>query len=689
MSRTLAVSPTSATTQSAPDWTLWFEVGGSPFSFELTRHALVVALDPRLASAIGAAAGEAPPDAILRAAHAADRSALEVAAREAAARPGAVCEMTLRLESAVIGWIHLDALLVGSSAGTVVVTGRVKASETPPAATVPSGDQRLRALAQYGDDAVVLFDPTWTCIYAAGCCELLYGYPVQDMSWTAVTAAIHPDDQERVLTCLTGILDTPGETSMVEYRLRQLTGDLVHVQSRFVNGFDDDNLGGLAMYTRDITTRKLLDPVTSLPNRQFLLERVRQVLSAARRHTAPFSLLIIKIDRPNISSDLGLDARRDLLRAIASRFRRTVGPNDTVSRVGPGRFAVLSEDMRGPGDASALADKLHASLFEAIVVGTDCYRASVSIGIAIGEPGKHSAEDLFRASETALSSAGKRGHGQNVVYRQTMQMTLMKRFAIENDLYGVAERDELELYYQPLFDMPTGALVGFEALVRWNHPTEGRVSPGLFIPIAEETGQIHAIGDFVLKRACADLLKWVALQTGAEDLTVSVNLSPEQITSEGIVERIDSLVRGAGLQPRQLKLELTETAFIHNPESVLEILQALKARGFSLSLDDFGTGYSSLSYLDRFPFDTLKVDRCFVSPLDSTDAKRPLARTIIELGHSMGMNVVAEGIETAEQGRILRAMGCDIAQGYFYGRPGPASEAEALIVARCASTEHG
>jgi diguanylate cyclase (GGDEF)-like protein/PAS domain S-box-containing protein len=460
---------------------------------------------------------------------------------------------------------------------------------------------------------------------------------------------------------------------------------------------------------RDITQRKRVeaklrhdafyDTLTSLPNRVFFINQLRTCIERAKQcQDYLFAVLFLDLDRFQVINDsLGHKAGDKMLVAIADRLKASVRPGDTVARIGGDEFAILLENITDIADISLIAKKLQTALRKPIQLEGQEVFTTASIGIAVSMLWYDYPEDIVRDADIAMYRAKAQGKARCVVFNKTMYRHAVKRLQLETDLRRAIARQELQLYYQPIVSLATGQIIGFEALLRWQHATRGFVSPSEFIPIAEETGLILPIGEWVLREACLRAKEWQQAFPNQKPLTISVNLSGRQFVQPDLSEKIEQILRDTGIERQSLKLEITESAIMENAESALcqsqddcpiEILEQLRSLGVQLSIDDFGTGYSSLSRLYRFPINTLKIDQSFIKRMDidsegkhSTSPSK-IVRAIVTLAHNLGLDVTAEGIETPEQLAELRKLGCESGQGYFFSKPVDAVKAEALIAAQ-------
>jgi diguanylate cyclase (GGDEF)-like protein len=409
------------------------------------------------------------------------------------------------------------------------------------------------------------------------------------------------------------------------------------------------------------------DSLTDLPNRTLFREKMGEGLNQVAIAGGAMAVLCFDLDNfKTVNDRLGHAAGDRLLRWVAARLKENVGEHDTVARLGGDEFAVL---QRGPQPQSAerLARRLVEIIGHPPPLESQSIHVGVSVGIAIAPDHGLDADELMKCADLALYQAKAKGRGAYQLFEPEMEEEARSRHALEYDLRGALEANEFHLVFQPQVRLDTTELTGFEALLRWKHPSRGLVSPAEFIPIAEENGLIVPIGEWVLRTACATAASW-------PDVTVAVNLSPVQFRSRGLVTMVTSALAEAGLPPRRLELEVTETALLDDSEATIEILHQLRALGVRVSLDDFGVGYSSLSYLRKFPFDRIKIDRSFVGTLGESPESVAIVRTIASLGSVLGVETTAEGVETIEQLDFVRECGCTAVQGYYFGRPCPAAE---------------
>ncbi|MGA2189672.1 MAG: EAL domain-containing protein [Steroidobacteraceae bacterium] len=422
----------------------------------------------------------------------------------------------------------------------------------------------------------------------------------------------------------------------------------------------------------------LHDDLTSLPNRLMLNRDLDQALSRHRRDATQLAILFMDLDRFKVINDsLGHDLGDDLLRQVAQRLRIHAREGDTVARMGGDEFAVLVENPKSLADISICAQRLVDETSAPYMLGGKDCRVTVSIGVSIFPTDGNDSQALLKAADVAMYRAKDAGRNNYLYYTPAMNVHTVERLELESDLRHALERGEFLLHYQPKIDLGSGLITGTEALLRWNHPIRGLVPPMEFIPLAEETGLIVSIGEWVLASACARTKLWQ--DQGFPKLSVAVNLSARQFGDPMLLPKLTRIIRTSKLSPSNLELEITESMVMSHAESAVAVLDSLKSIGVQIALDDFGTGYSSLAYLKRFPIDTIKVDRSFIRDISANSDDKKITRAIIAMAHGMRLKVVAEGVETAEQLAFLRAQRCDAVQGYLLHRPLPEQDVASVL----------
>ena len=445
--------------------------------------------------------------------------------------------------------------------------------------------------------------------------------------------------------------------------------------------------------SRDITDKKQVkeqlerqafyDPLTQLPNRRLFLNRLDHLFQRGKRLSPEaflFAVVYLDLDRfKGINDGLGHQAGDELLIQLARRLEACVRPSDTLARLGGDEFTILLEDIKGESDATCVADRIHKELSVPFrVAGTEAF-TSVSLGIAFSSLGYERPEEMLRDADIAMYRAKVNGRSRHEVFDADMHERAVNQLQLETDLRRALEREECRVFYQPIVDLESCTLTGFEALARWQHPERGMLMPDVFIPIAEETGLISTIGLWVLREACRQTAHWQARYKRRPPLYINVNVSTRQLAQRDLAEHVERILAETRLMPGSLTLEITESALSQNLRASSGIVNRLHEMAVKLHIDDFGTGYSSLSYLYSFPVDTLKVDRSFVARIGGPDQSE-IVRAIVNLAQNLGMGVTAEGVETTEQLEALQKRNCTSAQGFLFSQPLPAEEAERLIV---------
>jgi diguanylate cyclase (GGDEF)-like protein/PAS domain S-box-containing protein len=505
---------------------------------------------------------------------------------------------------------------------------------------------------------------------------------------------VHPED----LATLREVLraeqaGASSEAFECEHRLRHRDGTYRWVRCR--GAAVRDAAGAvvrMAGSIGDFTAGKVLDPLTGLANRVHFMERLEQEFAGYRANpAAPFAVLFLDIDRFKLINDsLGHSAGDQLLIAMAERLVRGLRTGDSrarpVSRDLPARldsdeFAVLLCDLPDPEEALLVAQRILVELREPFALADRGIFCTVSIGIAPCGDAYRSAADIVRDADTAMNFAKSKGRSRCEIFDPAMHANVVERLQLENDLRHAVEHRELSVNYQPKVRLADRRICGFEALARWHHPRRGWIPPTEFIPVAEETGLIHALDMWILQEACRQMQRWHTAYPSDPPLAISVNVSPRQFAQPLLIEHIAEVLRETGLEPSSLRLEITEGVLMDNQELALDILTRLKGLGVGLKIDDFGTGYSSLAYLAQLPFDTLKIDRSFTLQLWGGDCNPRIVKSIMDMAHTLGMQVVAEGVEDNEQIVSLISMGCEFGQGFFFSKPVSAAEAELLLAA--------
>ncbi len=560
-------------------------------------------------------------------------------------------------------------------------------------AALRESEEKFRSLAEQSLQGIFVLKHG-RIAYANQMMADITGYDLGDflgLDQQALEGLIHPADRAFVVAAANGFEIGDGEVSpQSEYRLITKSGEVKWVlqQTRTVQFDGDLGVEGVLI---EITKRKhaeeqllqsaLHDSLTGLPNRASFHDRVDLALERTRgRSQSPFAVLFLDLDRFKLINDgYGHQAGDRLLVDIAHRLRRAIRPGDTVARLGGDEFTVLIPDIKGPDEAVSVAQRIHTALSKPFQVGDQEVFTSASTGIAISSPRYDNPDEILRDADIAMYQAKANGRARHFMYDKSMHPLVLSQLNLENDLRRALEREEFVLHYQPIIDTLSGRIVACEALVRWQHPERGLLPPGEFLSMAEETGLINPIGEWVLRKGCRQAARWMHECNGSSSPAVSINLFSRQFSKAELVVYIREVLDEFELPPNRLQLEITESAIIDVPELAIDVMRRLRDLGIKVHLDDFGTGYSSLAYLQRFAIDTLKIDRGFIQRIGSDGSGAEIVQTIISLARNLGMDALAEGIESPEQLTTVRDMGCGFAQGFLFAKPLPPDEILELI----------
>ena len=546
-------------------------------------------------------------------------------------------------------------------------------------------EARYASLIRHASDVIAIVEVDGRLRFVSPAAERTFAVRPDDLVGSNLLDLWSGSDRERLAEFLAEVAASPGRT------IGPLETQVVTGNKRFTlesvgsNLLHDPAIAGLALNFRDVSERKALeeqlrqlafhDPLTLLANRSLFRNRVEHALALAQRTRQQIAVMFLDLDNfKNVNDSLGHEAGDRLLQAAAQRLMKCTRSADTVARLGGDEFAILLEGIVDPAQVERVAASITASMAEPFLLDGTEARVAASIGIIYSRPAD-TTEELLRNADIAMynakASGRATGKGTHVVFQPHMQELLRERLRIEKEITRALEREEFFLEFQPVVDLHTRALLGVEALVRWNHPEHGAIPPARFIPVAEESGQVIDLGRWVLGEACRRVREWREAVAGGTGLRVAINISGRHLQHGDLVADVAAALRTSGLEPGNLVIELTESTIMHNTEANLARLQDLKALGVRLAIDDFGTGYSSLSYLHRFPIDILKIDRSFVSRLTETGDGPELARAVVMLGDTLGLETVAEGIEHEDQVAALLDLGCVAGQGYYFAASSP------------------
>ncbi|MFS8118722.1 MAG: putative bifunctional diguanylate cyclase/phosphodiesterase, partial [Microcoleus sp.] len=667
----------------------------------------------------------ARPEILTQIIHPDDRNSFDssVAVSRANLLPGDR-QYRIVLNSGETKWVQDSARFSKNANGDIIIDGvALDISDRKQAESdLIQREQRFRSLIENATDITIILDAEGIFRYISPSVKRILGYAPHHAIGRSALGTVHPDDCAAIAQTLHKALENPKiSESAVEYRVRHRNGSWCYVEAVATNLLHDPAVNGIVINCHDITQRKLAeaqllhdafhDGLTGLPNRALFTDRLEHALMLAkRRKDYLFAVLFLDLDRFKVVNDsLGHAIGDQLLVAIARRLEICLRNGDTVARLGGDEFVILLEDIQGINEATSIANLLQQKITSPMLLDAHEVFITASIGIAMSSLEYLEPTNLLRDADTAMYRAKELGRARHEVFNISMHAHALKLLQLENDLRRAIEsiRDpareestpcarsslpplsaapQFLIHYQPIVSIANNTINGFEALVRWQHPERGLISPVEFIPIAEETGLIVALGRWVLRTACQQIREWQQLFQNNPPLSVSVNLSVKQFSQPDLIEYIDRVLEESHLEGSSLKLEITESVLMENSESVTAMLVELRSRNIHLCIDDFGTGYSSLSYLHRFPTNTLKIDRSFVSrmgvqfdiskgEIDPTE----IVRSIVTLSHNLGMDVVAEGVEEASQLSILKGLKCEYAQGFFFSKPVDSQTAAILI----------
>ncbi|OIR02423.1 cyclic di-GMP phosphodiesterase Gmr [mine drainage metagenome] len=594
-------------------------------------------------------------------------------------KPGAT---ELRLKTLPGDLVDVSLSTAPTPDGAILMVARNISDMLRAKRDIAAHSKRLNSILDTAVDAIVVCDETGVIETFNRAAERMFGFSAEEAIGANVTLLMTEDDARQHDEHLTRYLHekSPHVVGIGrEVTARRKDGGTFPVEiSLSVCELDDRRL--FTAILRDIAERRSFeehlthfathDTLTSLPNRHLFQSTLQVAMDKAKSNGGHVSVWFLDLDGFKTVNDvMGHAAGDELMIDAGLRLLELMGPEDTVARFGGDEFVLLRHGLETPAAQEAAAADFITRMGRPFALRGREVALSTNLGIACYPEHAHSVSDLVAAAGAAMMVAKGSGRNHYRFFDQQMQISSAERLTLENELRRAITRNELVLHYQPQVDAQTGAIVGLEALVRWNHPQQGLIMPGRFIPVAEQTGLIVPLGEWVLRQACADLKRLE--DSGCGDVSVAVNISPRQFADADVLGQISKAIADTGIDPFRLDVEITESVLMNDPERILAYLDQMKDLGIRLSIDDFGTGYSSLNYLKRFPVDTLKIDRSFVIDIADSPKDEAIAVTIITLAHAMGMTVLAEGVEHDRQGDLLSRLGCDVIQGFLYSRPKP------------------
>jgi diguanylate cyclase (GGDEF)-like protein/PAS domain S-box-containing protein len=560
-------------------------------------------------------------------------------------------------------------------------------------------EERFRSLVQNASDLITVISPDTTVLYQSPAVRRVLGYDPEHLVGAKLLDLVHPDDRAQFVATLGDLMMKPAGTITGEGRVHDNDGAWRHLEFIGSDQCANPAIGGLVLNVRDMSERQQLeeqlrqqalhDPLTRLANRTSFADRLDHALARRSRSRTQVAVLFMDLDNfKGINDRFGHTSGDLLLVKMAERVTGCLRPGDTLARLGGDEFAILLEDVGSVEDATAVAERVLEALALSFDLEGKDLLVQASIGIAVTEqyqePG---AENLLRRADIAMYVAKAQGKGCYRLFELTMETSAVERLELLADLPRALANEEFVLHYQPIFLLKHGRLSGMEALVRWQHPRRGLVPPQEFIPLAEESGAILNLGLWVLRQACTQASRWQQKYPSSPSWTMSVNVSAKQLDAPLFVEQVRDVLTETGLEPSRLILEITESVMMYDTNLMLKRLRDLKALGVGLAIDDFGAGYSSLNYLRQFPFDLLKIDKSFIDDVGTIVNQQEVARAIIDLGKTLDLAVVAEGIERGEQLSRLQALDCELGQGFLFARPMESREIEKLLESAGAQTD--
>ncbi len=549
-------------------------------------------------------------------------------------------------------------------------------------------EARYSALVEHSSDPITIVKEDSTVVYQSPSMTRQLGWEPTDSVGKSFLDVLHPDDHERWQMVLQRLLADSNDEVTTEWRLLKTDDTWRTFQSVATNLIEEPSIGGLVLNSRDVTDQRILedqlrhqafhDPLTGLANRSLFAEHLEQAVRRSARSGSSLEVMFIDLDNFKAVNDLRGRLLGDaLLKQVAERIVRTFRDADTIARMGGDEFAVLFEGFSEQPDPHAAAARLLEQFSAPFELGSDSAVVTVSIGVSTNVVGGQTEEELMRHADLAINAAKAQGKQTYEIYTSALHGSILDSMRIESELRHALQHDEFVVYYQPIVDMRSGVTVCVEALIRWNHPERGLIGPSEFIPIAESSGLIISIGEWVLHQACYEVQTWRA--HSREPLRLSVNVSPRQMADDGFFAVVSNILETTDLEPPRLTLEVTESLFVGDVTGRTELLSRLRGIGVQIAIDDFGTGYSSLRSLGEMPVDILKIDKSFVDHIVSSAESASLVRMILQLAKDLGMRTVAEGVEELSQLEALGEMGCHLIQGYYFSKPLPAGELQTLL----------
>jgi diguanylate cyclase (GGDEF)-like protein/PAS domain S-box-containing protein len=549
-------------------------------------------------------------------------------------------------------------------------------------------EQRFRALVEKSWSGVALLDSDLAFTYVGSSTQRLLGYSERELMQTSFLGYIHPRDRQAAREVFIELAATANREAHAELRFLHKNGTWIWLEAFGQNLLHDSSVNAVVVNYRDITQRKATekqleyqayyDALTGLPNRLLFRDRVVNAIAQAKRHRRGIAVMYLDLDHFKLVNDgLGHSVGDGLLSEVAARLQGSIRASDTISRLGGDEFTILLNDTSSTDAIFAISRKILQSLARPFHVNGHELFVTASIGISLFPADGEDVETLLKCADSAMYRAKELGRNQAQLFTPSMNEKYVRRLAVEQSLHHAMEREELEVYYQPIYEGSGRKVVGLEALLRWNEPGRGVIEPVEFIHLAEETGLIVSIGEWVIRRSCAQLREWH--DAGLTDLRMNVNISAPQLQQPNFGEIVVEALRENKLSKNMLQLEITESVAVQNIDLTMQVLREIRRQGIGIAIDDFGTGQSSLIYLKRFPIDAIKIDQAFVRDVTGEESAAAIVSYIINLAHMLRLEVIAEGVETEEQYEFLKKQGCDRMQGFLLGKPMPAARTQEFL----------
>ncbi len=539
-------------------------------------------------------------------------------------------------------------------------------------------EEKYRLITENSSDLISIIDREGNFLYVSPSHSMLLGHELEEMESSHLLQWVHTEDREVVSYGIQHISATRKMSSQLEFRVRTNNGRYIYVETK-INGIlnESGSIQTFVLVMRDVMERKKSeqtiyhlayhDTLTDLPNRRLFMDRLRKELQQAKRFQADIAVLFLDIDRfKYINDSWGHEIGDLILTKTAQRIKKCVRSNDLVARLGGDEFTILLTNLSSTKEVEQISGRIQASLQDPIEWGEQQYHLSCSLGIALFPSDGRDADELLKRADMALYAVKERGRNGYSFFHPDMEERSLERIFIENELRKAIQQEQFHLDYQPKMDLPTRQIVGMEALVRWNHPELGRIEPGKFIPIAEETGMIIPLGEWILRSGCKQTMEWQ--KQGYPPLKLSVNLSARQFYQPNLLDKIQEILKDTGLESQWLELEVTES-ILADLDDAVAILEEIRSLGVHISIDDFGTGYSSFSYIKHLPVDTLKIDASFIKDIHQNKESQAIVKAILSIARTLGLNVIAEGVENQEQLTVLNEDGCTQGQGFLFSQP--------------------